>query len=179
VSAKHTVRNGIIVATAGTVLGALLLGPVRDFLRGAWRLVTVIAGAAWDGLTATVPVWTLLAVAVVVAFVVRRTGRWSVSPDLPLPLLEPPTAEADEPDAPPVLSELEEAIVRLLAKADGVSLGMGYLSNALRTTVLRVEQALDRLERVGLVEGHRNYMHGMQYGLTRRGRDLVIARGDN
>src|SRR2546428_11555795 len=68
----HPVRNGVIVATAGTLLASLLLEPVRAFLGSVWRLVTAAPGAIWGVLTASVPVWVLLATAMAVALIARR-----------------------------------------------------------------------------------------------------------
>jgi len=79
---------------------------------------------------------------------------------------------------PPELSELEDAIIRRFAEADGAPLRARDLSEATRQSLLRVEQAIERLEGVGLVIRHRSYMDGTSYGLTPRGRDLAISRGD-
>src|SRR5206468_1342031 len=85
----------------------------------------------------------------------------------------PPQIEAP---APPVLGTLADAIVRRLAQADGASLGIVDLSAAVKTTRLRVDQALDNLVDIGLVAAHRNIMHGPQFTLTPNGRDFAIER---
>src|SRR6266571_6294735 len=72
VGETHPVRNGIIVASAGTLLASLLLEPVRAFLDSVWRLVTASPGAVWGVLTASVPVWVLLVTVAVTAILVAR-----------------------------------------------------------------------------------------------------------
>jgi len=176
-ASDNAVRDGIIIATAGGLLASLLLDPVRSFIGSVWRLVTASPGAVWSVLTASVPVWAVLAVAAVVALVFRRVGRRRPVKevyDSATRTVSPPRIEAP---APAVLSQLEDVIVRRLANEDGAWLGKGDLSDAARTTALRAEQALDRLEAAGLVEGHFSSVTGRSYGLTRRGRDFVIDRG--
>jgi len=103
VSEKHTLRNGIIAGTAATVLGGLLLAPVDGFLGSVWRLVTAAPAAVWGVLTASVPVWALLAVAAVVA---RRTGR-RAAPTAPRPKVYDTATRMVKDPEPPAPSRLK------------------------------------------------------------------------
>lgn len=173
---KHVVRTGIIIATAGGLLASLLLEPVRAFLGGAWRLATAIPGVIWDVLMASVPVWVLLGVVLVVALVVRRTGHRAPLVEA-APRVRDPLVKVDDPAVLPRLTGLEDAIIRRLAQADGEWLAIDELGGA-RTKRLRLEQALEHLDNLGLVEEGESDTSERLYGLTGRGRDLVIARGD-
>jgi len=122
-----------------TVLGGLLLAPVRDFLAGAWRLATAAPGAIWSGFTATVPLWALLAVVAVVALAARWVGRRAppAAPrievyDTATRTYGPPPVEDPGPAAPPRLTELEDGILRRLARADGEWLAIDELGTACR-----------------------------------------------
>ena len=175
-SEKHGLRNTIVGGTVAALLASLLLEPVRAFLGGVWRLIAAAPGAIWDVLTTSVPVWALLVVAAVVALIARRTGR-RAGPIRPPPVIPWPHPQPD-PRSPPELNALEDGIIRLLARADGQTFTLADLSERLRTPQLRVGQALERLEELGLTTTYGNWVHGTQVGLTRGGRDLVIARGD-
>jgi len=187
----------IVGGVAATVLADLLIPPVRRFLRAAGRFALRVLGA---GFAVSVPAWVLVVTAAVAAFVARATsvplfilviaavlvvavvwiGR-RVAPatkvyDVTTRTYGPPRARVEAPAVRPVLSELEDAIVRRLARADGAWLHKGDLSSATRTTALRVGQALDHLETAGVVESHFSTMSGRSYGLTRDGRDFAIER---
>ena len=177
---KHTVRDGIIAGTIAALLGSLLLDPVRAFVVAAWHLITRVPGTIWHGLTASVPVpvWVLLLVAGAIAVVTR----WLASSVEVVATLDPEPAPAPvalEPAVSPELTNLEDKIIRIMAQEDGSPLRISELATKTGATLLRVEQAVEGLEdRHHLVHRHRTLMDGTFYGLTKRGRDLVIARGD-
>jgi len=188
----------IVGGVAAIVLADLLIPPVRRFLRAAGRFaLRVLVDAArgtLGALPASVPGWALLIVAAAVAILARTTvvpigllvaaamiGAGTVGwivrrrKQTRRPAIPPPLPTDKAPARSP-LDPLADAIVRRLAQADGASLGIVDLSAALKTTRLRVDQALDNLVNIGLVAAHRNIMHGTQFTLTPNGRDFAIER---
>jgi hypothetical protein len=174
-SEKHTLRTVFIITTAATLFGSLLVPPVQDFLGAAWRVMKVIGGAILHVFTAPVPVWVLLVVVAVVALLVaRRVGRRA--PPV-MEVYDGATGMGPPPAALPRLNELEDGVLRRLARADGELLAIDELGTA-KTKQLRLEQALEHLGALGLVAESESDTSEPLYGLTSRGRDLVIARGD-
>jgi hypothetical protein len=196
VAETHTLRDGIIIATVGTLLGSLFLEPVRSFLGGIWRFMIVVAGVMWRRLTGSVPVWVALGAAaawggltgsvpipvwvvLAVAAIIALLGRLVSSVQLVATIhREPaPAPVAPKPAAPPALNGLEDAVIRQLAHEDGSPLQITELATRTEVTMLRVEQAIEGLEDHGLVRRIRSYMGGTAYGLTTSGRDFAITRG--
>src|SRR2546430_4856298 len=145
VAEKHALRDGVAIAAAGTLLGSLLLEPVRTFLGAALHAVTRVAIAVWHGLTASVPipVWVLLlAAGALVALVARRRGgeRRPVGVEAGI---GDALDEAAEPTKPPEMTDLEDRIIRILARADGSPLRIGELATMTGATQLRVGQAIE------------------------------------
>jgi len=183
VAEKHTVRDGIIAGTIAAVLGSLLLDPVGTFLGAVWHVITRGAIAVWHGVTASVPipVWVLLLVAgAIVALIARRRRGGERRPVVVEPGIGDALVEAAATAvAPPMLTELEDKIIRIMARADGSPLRLGQLATLTGATQLRVEQAIEGLtDRHRLVHRYHTVMDGTSYGLTTRGRDFVISRGD-
>lgn len=198
VSDRHPLRTLIIGTLIGTLLANFLFEPVRHFFAGAWHVVIVVASAVWTGLSASVPVWALLAVGAIAALVTRWASRGSPAAasgvkvyDTTTRTLKDPAAVAPSekvydtatgtlkspvPLALPILTDLGEALLRELALADGAPIRVGDFATTLGTTQLRVSKALEDLEQAELVTHHRSYMDGTAYGLTMRGRDVVIER---
>lgn len=184
-SDSHALRTTVVGGTIAALLASLLLEPVRAFLGSVWRLVTAAPSALWGLLTTSVPLWALVAVAGVVALVARQVRRRGLRPPPVIEVYDPATGtvgppRVEDPELPPLprLNELEDRVLRRLARADGEWLAIEELGTA-KTKQLRIEQALERLNALGLVEEtESNKFPEPLYGLTARGRDLVIARGD-
>jgi hypothetical protein len=182
VAENNTLRTTIVGGTVAALLASLLLEPVRAFIASVWRLVTAVPGAVWHLVTASVPVWVLVVGGVVVALIARRVGRrappipevYDVAPRM----YRPPRVEQRQPAPRLRLTELEDGILRRLARADGGLLLIDELGSA-KTKQLRLEQALEHLCELGLVdEPESDDTSEPLYGLTPLGRDFVIARGD-
>jgi len=191
----------LVGGTAATVVGGLLIDPARRFLRRVWhRVIAVVrvgarvvwrglAGsvpvwvvlgvvAAWGGLTGAVPtaVWVMLAAAAVVAL-----ARWVASIEIVATVhLSPAPSDpaTPEPAPPPALGRIENVILRLLVQADGSLVHFDDLAQAAQERRLRVQPAVERLVNLGLIHPHEDPTYGLRLSLTRRGRDVLIARGD-
>src|SRR6266571_1942657 len=107
-----------MITTAGTVLAALLVPPVQTFMAMAGRRLIGLARAIGRLLRTSVPLWVLL---VIVGIAGRRRA---VSPTAPLAVPLEELMAAAEPERvaaePFALDELEDAIIKLLARRDGV-----------------------------------------------------------
>jgi hypothetical protein len=191
----------IVGGAAATVVGGLVINPLRQFLVAAWRIGIVgarsvahvvwrrLAGsvptwlvlgavAAWGGITRSLPtrLWGVLAAVAVIALVSWLTSLEVVATAEREPAARPDPAVA-KPVAPPVLDGLEDAIIKALARADGAPGSVQAFSDTTGASRLRCQRALERLEGIGLVRVIRSYMDGTSYGLTADGRELAIARG--
>ena len=83
-----------------------------------------------------------------------------------------------EPAPPPALGRIENVILRLLVQADGSLVHFDDLAQAAQERRLRVQPAVERLVNLGLIHPHEDPTYGLRLSLTRRGRDVLIARGD-
>lgn len=77
---RRALRDGLIIAIAGSLLPSLLLEPVRAFIGAVWWLLTVAAVAVWGGLATPVPLWAPMSGAAIVALAMRlRRGALPTS----------------------------------------------------------------------------------------------------
>jgi hypothetical protein len=86
---------------------------------------------------------------------------------------------AETPAAPewPSLEELEHSVMHALAQMDGQSVFLSDLAMRLRVSQLRLGKALENLEAIAFIEPEHNVLYGTKAGLTRRGRDYILAKG--
>jgi hypothetical protein len=67
--------------------------------------------------------------------------------------------------------------MRVFAETDGGRFNIVEMSYMVPVPKLRIEAALDALNKNGLVKVYRNYLDGTSYSLTSDGRDFLIRKG--
>lgn len=168
--------TGILIATAVLAVGSWLLG----WWPRVWQWVRQVAEAAWTAVSYTVRFPASLVVVFVVALIVLARLLYRARAGAPM-LIEPPAGEGQAPrraHPAPRPDELQQRILRLLAELDGETTHPGRIPQDLNVGQLIVDQALRRLERLGLIFRHRaGYGGDPGVGLTEAGRDYAIAAG--
>lgn len=177
-----TLRNTII----GTVIGGLILSIILwliGFLPTVWRWFIHSLITIWDWVTIdlTIPTW-LLSILIILALpTLWRIWLRIVSYTIPIEESEITSAPADEKPLPisisAQLSQNELSALRVLADVDGRYLYLPKVADGIKQNQLRTQQALDSLISKGFVYDSLNYVHGTSYGLSEKGRDLVIELG--
>ncbi len=175
----HPIRNGLIVTVGGGLLLALILWAVGK-IGAAWRGVLGALGAAWQWLTGSVPLPTWLVLVgllytVTVTLLLMRRRRAAVAPSSieqpsPSPAVERPLIARE-------LDRLQKQVMRAMADADGGTPTLDELADDAGTSLLRVEQTVEKLEGLGYLEIIRHVTHGPVVDVTRAGRDYLIGKG--
>lgn len=167
---EHPVRDG----TVATVLGGLILaglGKVSGVVPQGWDFGALAVRALWNLLAyrieLAVPVWACI-LAIAAAVGVAGLVVW-----IRRALADAETAT----DSLPELDEVESWAMQALARYDGGRVSVSTLARESGVAALRLDRAIERLEREKLVTLHQNYMHGTMLTPTRRGRDLLLTRG--
>lgn len=169
-SDKHPVRSRIIA----TVAGGLILSFVLEALGHVDEIGNAIDGGAvviWRLLwrPMSFPVWVQLTLVLIVAIAIFRIAS---------PRFREYAGDKGEPvnteTKPPEFDEVEADVLAWLVKADGRDLSVEVLSGRIQKSRLRTQSALERLIEADLVQQYRNIVHGSTYGLTRKGRELLI-----
>ena len=127
---------------------ALILWAVGK-IGAAWRGVLGALGAAWQWLTGSVPLptWLLLVgllYTVTVTLLLMRRRRAAVAPSSieqpsPSPAVERPLIARE-------LDRLQKQVMRAMADADGGTPTLDELADDVGTSLLRVEQTVEKLE---------------------------------
>jgi hypothetical protein len=188
-------RNQIVgTVVGGLILAAILAFPLRRLTLAAWewfvrflaragralliRVTVPIGGLVVIGVVAAlamwgmVRVWVLIVVCVGELLLVRRPHEAAVAPR---PDPAPPAPESD--DVLTTLDEIEIKILGHFVRQDTAYLDMQDFQRATHVSRLRITSALDHLEEVGLISAHHNRVHGPQWSITRKARDLLIKEG--
>jgi hypothetical protein len=167
--------------TKGPVLATAILAAIGK-LGVAWHWLVGVAGTVWQWVTSsvTVPMWLLLLAGGILVLRLVRLVRSLFPLEVEVTIAPPSAAPASLPrvDLLARLDALETTLLRHLAKADGESLQIrDFQMAAQEPSQLRIERALEHIEKAGLGEWHRNVATGPRFALTRDGRDRVIAKG--
>ncbi len=107
----------------------------------------------------------------------KEMGQEVLDPKLDKVLRDSSQMLHAEPDPEPQLDDVQKKIMHLFATLDGGQLNQGDISQRLRVSALRVDQALEQLENNALVATDLNFLSGTTYVLTTKGRDFVLERG--
>jgi len=163
--ASRALFKGIATAI-GTAIGSAAVGWWFGWWPTIWELIRTSTVALWGfvALPVTLPLGIVAIISlplvgllvVLVAAMIRRN-------------------DAVAPAAPQQLDELELHVLRVLARADGVSVSFDELVERLSTPRLVLERACDSLRGRGFIESHTDYMRGALIDLTRPGRDFVLG----
>lgn len=177
----------VITGTASTLIAALLTWSfgfwqpiwtwIVAFLSSIWTWIVRIAVAAWQIISYTVPLPVVI-LFVLAIFCVWISTRRTSSPIPPNSLVAPPAKifipQNKTPTALPQLSENEDFVLRLLAKADGRWVELESIFNQVQRPRLLTEQAIDRLWRKGFLVDNTDYLNRTTYRLSSVGRDHAI-----
>ena len=150
----------------------LALGWVGDVLPAIWAALVAAAEVSWALLSITLPVplWALMAGSCGIA----GSTRYFLS----RPRAQSPIDGGVKAVEPVLISysELEIAIVRLLAENYGEWFHINEIATSLRTGPLLVEKSLQNLSERLLINDRHSSTRGTSFQLSAQGRDLAIEK---
>lgn len=165
-SDKHPVRNGVIA----TVVGGIILA----ILQQVWAPVRSLLAWLWNTLTGPIPVPAFVFIALLgLSFVALLKIRSRRTPVQATALPAMPSSHAE---APLQLPDFETSVLERIARADGEAVYQETLVRSLKTSRIRLQAAIDRLEGLELVEVYSDYEDDDRLFLTARGRRYVVDR---
>lgn len=168
-SVWSTVKRTTVSTIAAAVVGGLIAW-VSGWLPAWWGFIQIAAAWIWSLVSLLVPVPLVILVILVLPIFIRigRAVRHAFAQEAP--------AVPQAPAAPP-LNDLERALLKLLAHADGRYVKFEDAADHLGSSRLLLERACEALYQRGFIEPHQHVLHGAQILLTRTGRDFVIEQG--
>lgn len=163
------IRKATIYAIVTGVVGGLI-SLIGVWIPSVWQRIQVAAAWTWALLTLPILVPLAILAILVLPFVIWiiRAARRAFAQGAPAAPQEP----AGEP-----LNEVELAVLRLLAAADGRYVNFEDAADRLHIPKLVLERNCEALAERGFVESNRHILYGSQIGLTRMGRDFVLEQG--
>jgi hypothetical protein len=173
-----------IVGLAGLVgLGSWLLGSFSEF----WREILSVCLAVWRGIThpLEIPLWVFLCTAAACwAALKRRAPIGHIARDAasaeqhpePVPTFDQIVSIIPPPPHDDRLTDAEEDVIIVLARADGDSRNEVEISRIAKMARLIVQDALGSLIDKGLVEKNMSPASGYYYLLSDTGRKFAIKK---
>lgn len=165
----------IKVSAIGAIVTAIVgagIAWLTGWLPAFWSAVMGVLAWLWSVSTYLIPVPLILVAIASVPFIVwfwRHLRH--MRNDKRAEVVHQP-AQSEIP-----LTDLQDKLLRLLARADGRYIQFDRAASSLNTSRLLVEQAAEILENRGLIDSASDVIHGSHLGLTRAGRDFVIEKG--
>ena len=178
---NKSIRNGIIV----TVVGGLIIAAIKNFAPSIWTRFSAFINIIFDfsSIKLELSAWLFILLLGLSVYPLSKLAQKILSffrkviPNKQTFPLSEIQEYPQEQKTPAIFSNEEKFTLAILIKADDRKLTFEEIVNGINSTNIRTRHALDELRNKCLVEKYSRNSFGLaKYGLTCKGRELVVER---